>query len=130
MPTAPLEIIAAAARKVTADAGIRAAARRAPLAWRNGTSPGPYVVVTQVSPLAADLRGDDATLRERISIQASLWEAESDTDDARLTALIGALDGTRLDVDVVGRVTETLLVPEEDATIVHHAVTVSYRVAR
>lgn len=130
MTTAPLALLASVARQVTAASSIRAVARRAPLSWRDGTDPGPYVVVTQVSPLSPSLRGDDATLRSGITVQASLWETEADTDDARLEALVAALDGTWLDLDVRGTVTETLLVPDEEAAAVHHAVTVRYLVSR
>lgn len=130
MPTAPLAVLAAVARKVTAETGIRAAARRAPLGWRDDPAGAPYVVVTHVTPIAPALRGDGDTLREDLSIQASLWETEQDTADARLVALVAALDGTWLDVDARGTVLETLLVPDEEAAAIHHAVTVRYLVSR
>ena len=131
MPTlAPISILASVARHVQATTGIRASARRAPLAWRDGTDPGPYVVVTQVSPFAPALRGDGVTLRDVGTVQASLWEAETAQDDARLESLLDALDGSMIDLDLVGTVLETSLVPDEDTTQVHHALTVRYLVSR
>lgn len=130
MPNAPLALLASVARKVSADTGVRAVARRAPVSWRDDPDGTPYVVVTQVSPLSPSLRGDGDTLREGLSIQASLWETEDNTDDDRLRSIVGALDGTWLDVDARGTVTETLLVPDESTSAVHHAITVRYLVSR
>ncbi len=130
MPTVPLAVLASAARKIQADTGIRAASRRAPLSWRDDPAGGAYIVTTHVSPLAPALRGDGTTIREDLSIQASLWETEGDTDDARLEGLIVALDGTWLDIGIRGTVVETLLVPDEEAAAIHHAVTVRYLVGR
>ncbi len=130
MTTVPLAVLASAARKIQADTGIRAAARRAPLSWRDDPAGAPYVVVTHVAPVAPALRGDGTTIREDLSIQASLWETETNTDDARLVALVAALDGTWLDAEIRGTVLETLLVPDEDAATIHHAVTVRYLAGR
>lgn len=130
MPIAPISILASSARKVTATTGLRAVARRAPLDWRDDPTGAPYVVTTQVSPIAPELRGDGSTVRESLSIQASLWETEGDTDDARIAGLVAALDGTWLDVDVRGTVVETVLVPDPDGSAIHHAVTVRYLVSR
>ena len=128
MTTAPLALLASVARKIGTATTLKATARRAPLTWRDGTDP--YVVVTQVTPISPTLRGDGSTLRDRIQIQASLWETEQDTDDGRLVALVDALDGTWIDVDSRGTVVETLLVPDEDTASIHHAVTVRYLVSR
>ena len=118
-------LLESVARKIN-GAGIRAVARRAPLSWRDHTSPGPYVVVTHVSPWAAALRGDDRTLRAVTSVQASLWVPQGVDPAPLLTTLVGAREGVRIDVDVVGRNLQIVEVPDPDSTDAHYAATVSY----
>lgn len=130
----PLDLLEAVARRVTAATGIRAVAHRAPLAWRDRSDPGPYAVVTQVSPWSPTLRGDGTTIRDRTVVQVSLWqtaaEAAAGTDAGRIASIVAALESTALDLGVVGHAVEAFLVPEPDSDDVHHVVEVAYLAAR
>lgn len=132
--TAPLWLLERVAAYVTAETGIRAVARRAPISWREQSDPGRYAVVSQVSPTSPALRGDDRVIREAAQVQVSLWEtpaqAAAGTDGDVVGGLIDALEGGPVAPGVIGRNVETLIVPEPDSDDVHHVLTVTYLASR
>lgn len=129
-PHALLETVAA---QVTA-LGVRAAARRAPLPWRTQDDPGRYAVVTQVSPWAAALRGDDRTLRETTLVQIGIWEtraqAAESTDAGTVGTLVSALEDNRNALGLIARSVEVLDAPTPDSDDVHTVLTVAYVASR
>lgn len=131
MPLAPIDLLAAVAVEVETVTGIKSVAVRAPSSWRTGTDP--YVVVTEVSPVASELRGDGTTIRDVVDVQVSLYERSGADDPARVIAIIDALEGKRPNAlaDVgSGDVTGWRLVPSPDDDDVHHAIEVAYRARR
>lgn len=129
MTPAPLSLLEAVARFVNGQ-GIRAATLRAPLSWRDQTSPGRYAVVSHVAPWAAALRGDDRPIRSTTRVQISVWEtpdqASAGTDAGVISGLVDALEGGTLDLGIVGRNVEPLVIPDPDTDDVQTAITVTY----
>lgn len=127
-PLAPVDLLEAIAVKITAATTLKAAARRAPQTWRNG--PDAYVVVTQVTDVAAILRGDGGSLADGMVAQASLFERADDQSSARLVAVIEALDGQTVDGHGRGVVRSWRLVPDPDGDSTQTAIDVAYQAPR
>ena len=72
------------------------------------------------------LTGDARTLARRRAVQVDLWQDQAAEDDTLLARTIDALDGAKTPGGRL-RVIEAVLVPgpEEDAGIIHHAITVT-----
>lgn len=124
--------LAAVANPVVPAGGpaqLRAVVDRAPVEWR--TDGFHYLTVTHVSPIAPDLTGDGEAITDATEIQVSLWETRELEDEARIEAVVAALDRVAIGGRPLrGRVVGTLRLPDPDTDLIQHATTVRYPLAR
>lgn len=96
-------------------------------AWVPDDAAFPYVSFLDPVSRIPLLVGDARTLAESHEVQVDLWQDKAAEDDALLDLLVVGIDGTKAASGWRFRVRDASLIPgpEEDADIIHHAITVA-----